>query len=188
MKKLSMEWLSGGLSSAIASAALNPMDVAKTRMQILQGSSAVGKTLRLSEVLGLILKKEGVVGLWRPGLSASMVREMLYSGPRAGFYVPIRNGLKTSFGETDEDGLLIKVLSALTTGTLGSLIANPVDVVKIRLMTDPSLYRSVHSGIREIVQKEGFSGLYKGLVPSTLRGEKLSLLERNVGAQNILEP
>eukprot|EP01033_Poteriospumella_lacustris_P003298 gene3298-2432_t len=177
---LALEWLSGGSSNAIASAVLNPMDVAKTRMQTMS-SSASGphaSQIHLSEVLRSIYRREGIVGVWRPGLSASMAREMLYSGPRAGFYVPIRNHIKSLLGETDyEDHLMVKVLSALATGTLGAVIANPVDVVKIRMMVDPHSYKSMLHGVREISRVEGFGGLYKGLFPSTLRGAFIAVGE-----------
>lgn len=176
---LALEWLSGGSSNAIASAILNPMDVAKTRMQTMS-SSASGphaSQIHLSEVLRSIYRREGIVGVWRPGLSASMAREMLYSGPRAGFYVPIRNHIKSLLGETDyEDHLMVKVLSALATGTLGAVIANPVDVVKIRMMVDPHSYKSMLHGVREISRVEGFGGLYKGLFPSTLRGTQCACI------------
>lgn len=171
---LALEWLSGGSSNAIASAILNPMDVAKTRMQTMPPniSGSRASQIHLSEVLRSIYRTDGMVGVWRPGLSASMAREMLYSGPRAGFYVPIRNHIKSLLGETDyEDHLLVKVLSALATGTLGAVIANPVDVVKIRMMVDPHSYKSMFHGVREISRVEGVGGLYKGLFPSTLRGK-----------------
>lgn len=127
LQKLGLEWLSGGLANALASAILNPMDVAKTRMQVMYNvsSSASTQKLNLRHYISLIYAEGGVIGLWRPGLSASMAREMLYSGPRAGFYVPIRDGLRrlmfnqSSSGQPDaslNDLLVLKVTAALITG------------------------------------------------------------------------
>lgn len=59
-------------------------------------------------------------------------------------------------------------------GTLGAIIANPIDVVKIRMMVNASLYPSIHKAFISIHQEEGIAGLYKGLAPSTLRGLLLS--------------
>jgi len=110
-----LDWLSGGLSNAIASSILNPMDVAKTRMQaeeitsrsrILQNN---GRSLR--DTVRELFKEGGIIGLWRPGLKASICREFLYSGPRAGFYVPVRK-----FFDSDGESLSCKVLAAMTTG------------------------------------------------------------------------
>jgi arginyl-tRNA synthetase len=50
-----------------------------------------------------------------------MTREMLSSGPRAGFYVPARS----FYREHTQGEVAPKVLAALTTGTLGALLANP---------------------------------------------------------------
>ena len=101
-----------------------------------------------------------------------MIREILYSGPRAGFYVPLRDYIKSHMfkAEVEEEPFLAKVAAALCTGTLGAIIANPIDVVKIRLMVDPQKYPSLFSALSSIYVKEGFVGLYKGLAPSTLRG------------------
>jgi hypothetical protein len=63
-----------------------------------------------------------------------------------------------------------KIAAALTTGVFGALLANPIDVVKIRLMKDPTAYINTFSALQTIAKNEGFDGLYKGLLPSTLRG------------------
>lgn len=107
-----LDWLSGGISNAIASSILNPMDVAKTRMQAEEiiYRSATKRSLRAT--FQELFKEGGIIGLWRPGLTASICREFLYSGPRAGFYVPVRN-----FFDSDGESLSCKVLAAMTTGT-----------------------------------------------------------------------
>lgn len=114
-----LDWLSGGISNAIASSILNPMDVAKTRMQAEEiYKSAIlhtdGTTRKrsLRETFQELFKEGGIIGLWRPGLKASICREFLYSGPRAGFYVPVRN-----FFDSDGESLTCKVLAAMTTGS-----------------------------------------------------------------------
>lgn len=114
--RLFLEWMSAGISNGIASAILNPMDVAKTRMQSMQAGNSPGSVSML-RTMKILYQESGILGLWRPGLSASMAREMLYSGPRAGFYVPLRNYFQRSFGEEDlVDPLSCKVAAALSTG------------------------------------------------------------------------
>jgi hypothetical protein len=110
------EWAAGGLANAFASAMLNPVDVTKTRLQALQSQSP--SSLRISTIVLSIYRESGLIGLWKPGLAASMTREMLYSGPRAGFYVPLRNTLQDLLHEekNQNESLLVKLLSALTTG------------------------------------------------------------------------
>lgn len=170
-QQLTKEWLSGGMANAAASAILNPMDVAKVRAQL--------RNISLSAALRSMYSEGGAIGLWSPGLLASCLRELLSSGPRAGFYVPTREFIidvlsssSTSSSARDDvaSSFSVKCLAAMTTGTLGSLIANPIDVVKIRLMANPNAYPSTLSALPQIAAVEGIRGLYKGVLPSTLRG------------------
>lgn len=99
---------------------------------------------------------------------------MLSSGPRAGFYVPVRTYVASKLdnnntNEHENISLATKIVSAMITGTIGSIIANPIDVVKVRLMTNPNAYPSTINGLWNIFNSEGMGGLYKGLLPSTLR-------------------
>jgi hypothetical protein len=168
-QRLILEWMSATIANGFASAVLNPMDVSKTRMQAESVSSSYSRGLITT--LSKLYQQEGLIGLWKPGLNASLARELLYSGPRAGFYVPLRNFCeKEIYGNNAADHPSTKVFAALVTGTLGSFIANPIDVAKIRLMVNPQLYPTLSNAIGSIYETEGWRGLYKGLVPSTLRG------------------
>lgn len=176
-ESLFRQWLAGGLANALTSALLNPLDVAKTRMQ-------TGGSPSLRGNLASMWAGGGLRGLFWPGLSASMTREMLSSGPRAGFYTPARDFFRAALAPrgspsppADGRDAAAKVLAALATGTLGSVIANPVDVVKIRLMRDPQRYASLVGALGEIARSEGAAGLYRGLVPSTLRGACIAVGE-----------
>ena len=64
----------------------------------------------------------------------------------------------------------MKVAAALTTGSLSCILANPIDVVKIRMQRNPAAYSSTLAALPAIIASEGIGGLMKGLVPSTLRG------------------
>lgn len=161
---LLLEFLAGGLSNAITSAFLNPLDVCKTRLQ------TAASPLSLRETLRSLYAEGGLRYIFLPGLEASVMREMVYSGAKAGLYVPLRDYF--SAGHKDSAGA--KVAAALGTGTLGSLAANPIDVVKVRLMTDPQRYPSTLAAFPIILRSEGLAGLYRGLAPSTLRGACVS--------------
>jgi solute carrier family 25, member 34/35 len=100
-----------------------------------------------------------------------MAREMLYSGPRAGFYCTVRDHIVVLFSvQNDSNSLACKIIAGLITGTAGSIIANPVDVIKVRMMADSARYTSASSAFLTVFLTEGLRGLYKGLVASTLRG------------------
>lgn len=92
---------------------------------------------------------------------------MLSSGPRAGLYVPVRDWAIATTA-CNKDSLLIKLSAASACGIVGSVIANPVDVVKVRAMVD-SRSPSLISSLRQVWREESIAGLYRGLFPSTLR-------------------
>lgn len=164
------EVLAGGGSTAIVSAILNPMDVIKTRRQL----------YRFREVSAVSIGKElyaegGVMALWRPGLTATVAREMVYSGSAKGLYPMVRAQLA---GEL-EPTLGLRVAAASITGFLGSIGANAMDVVKIRQFEQPSRYGgSLVAALRSIVLEEGFSALFlRGCSASAPRGAAIAVGE-----------
>lgn len=66
--------------------------------------------------------------------------------------------------------IFVYLIDEFDTGTTGALIANPVDVIKIRMMVNTGRYTSLVNGFTSIIKDEGAGALYNGLVPSTLRG------------------
>jgi hypothetical protein len=172
------QWLSAGLANAATSALLHPLDVAKTRLQTLP--PAGGASLRT--VFREMHRAGGLAGCFLPGLSASMAREMLSSGVRAGFYTPLRDWLRSARAGAEEangdfDDVDVKITAALGCGALGALLANPVDVVKVRLMLRPDAYPSARAALPAILRAEGARGLLKGLAPSTLRAAMIAVGE-----------
>lgn len=105
---------SGGLANALTSAFLNPMDVAKTRMQAetLKSDQVMNRS-NLVRTFRNLYVSDGIIGLWKPGLKASMVREIVNSGTRAGLYLPVRDYYKLALGE---DSFMCKIAAGLTTG------------------------------------------------------------------------
>jgi len=173
---LIFEFLAGGLANAITSGLLQPLDIAKTRMQTAPRTSSGAAPPSLLATLRSMHARGGLGGLFLPGLAASAAREMLYSGVKAGLYVPLRDAFLSRLPPGGGGGgdSAARVAAALSTGVLGSLLANPIDVVKIRLMRDPSAYRSTLSALPALARAEGAAGLYRGLLPSTLRGAAVS--------------
>ena len=162
MTELWRHWLAAGAANALVSAVLTPLDIAKTRMQVRGGSLLA--TLRAQSGGGLR-------GLFLPGLAPSVLRELVYSGPRVGFYAPVRDYLVSSTGS---DGAAVRVGAALATGSAACFAANPVDVLKIRAMAAP-FPLPLAAAFRAVAREEGAAGFFKGLAPSTLRGAAITV-------------
>lgn len=168
-----------GVSNASAALITNPVDVAKVRLQMDgQGAVTTARTRRyrgMFHAQGRIIQEEGVAGLYR-GLSASLVREMSYSGIRLGLYEPTKQAL----GATDpmSTPLYLKVAAGAITGATGSVFANPFDLVKVRMQALPENrppYSSMFAAMSEIrLEGNGVRGLWRGAGPTVQRATLLT--------------
>ncbi|CDO77620.1 hypothetical protein BN946_scf184946.g13 [Trametes cinnabarina] len=136
-------------------------------------------------------RKEGVLSLMG-GLSASMVRELVYSGIRMGTYEYFKDKLHAiSKGALSREGLLLKIGAASIAATIGSALANPADLVKVRMQAyypDGSPYRNMRHAFASIYREGatlaasrgasvlagGLGALYRGVEATTIRGIVLS--------------
>jgi len=57
---------------------------------------------------------------------------MVFASLRIGLYEPVRN-LFSSGKKAEDISILTKIAAGITTGAFGMLVANPTDVIKIRL-------------------------------------------------------
>ena len=169
---VALDMACGGLSTAAVSALLNPSDVIKTRRQIvgLSGESPLAMARAVAAA-------DGVLGLWRPGLEATVLREILYSGCTKGLYPYARDAVS---GGRDCATLVDRALAASLTGFGGSLCANAVDVVKIKQFERPAAYpRGVLAAMRTIAADEGLVRglLVRGVSASAPRGAAIAIGE-----------
>jgi solute carrier family 25 uncoupling protein 8/9 len=57
----------------------------------------------------------------------------VFAGLRIGLYVPVRTMIAGELKPGENPTLATKIMAGLATGTIGISIANPTDVVKVRL-------------------------------------------------------
>lgn len=109
-------------------------------------------------------------------LLPSMMREGSYSTIRLGAYEP----LKFKLGATDiaHTPLWKKIVAGAMSGTIGSAIATPTDLVKVRFQAlgpgKKSEYRHTFHAFWKIAQKEGVRGLWTGVGPTVQRAAILT--------------
>eukprot|EP01120_Amphizonella_sp_Union-15-10_P002725 TRINITY_DN13026_c0_g1_i1.p1 TRINITY_DN13026_c0_g1~~TRINITY_DN13026_c0_g1_i1.p1 ORF type:complete len:301 (-),score=50.34 TRINITY_DN13026_c0_g1_i1:69-971(-) len=175
------KFLLGGLSCMVASVITNPIDVLKVRLQ-LQGELL--KKIQPVEYKGVlkmttnIVKEEGIRGLYK-GISASLLREGSYSTIRMGGYDVMKDVLKCT--DPNHTPLWKKLLAGGTSGMVGAAIANPTDLIKVRMQSEGKLaqgqnprYNSLTHAFHHIYKNEGLAGLYKGVSPTAQRAALLT--------------
>ncbi|XP_032535321.1 kidney mitochondrial carrier protein 1 isoform X3 [Chiroxiphia lanceolata] len=107
-----------------------------------------------------ICREEGLKALYS-GIAPAMLRQASYGTIKIGTY----QSLKRMFVERPEDEtLMINVLCGILSGVISSSIANPTDVLKIRMQAQGSVIQGGMMGnFIQIYQKEGTKGLWKGV-------------------------
>ncbi|KAG0051968.1 hypothetical protein BGZ83_003106 [Gryganskiella cystojenkinii] len=139
-------------------------------------SGATPATLRLLPLLRQIMRTEGP-RVFMAGLAPAVLRESVYSTIRLGSY-DFFKGIYSGMGSKglrggEETSTTVKLLSGLTSGLLGSTIANPTDLIKVRMQaywpTGEPRYKSIRDACRSIYVEEGIPGLYRGVIPTAAR-------------------
>ncbi|KAF5252850.1 hypothetical protein FANTH_2174 [Fusarium anthophilum] len=117
----------------------------------------------------IIISDEGVSGLYS-GLTASVVRQLTYSGIRFGIY----EELKSKSGPAPSSQFLLT--TAWCSGFAGGLAGNFADVLNVRMQHDGSLpshqrhnYRHVGDGILRMAREEGIGAYMRGWLPNCTR-------------------
>ncbi|GKB03648.1 mitochondrial uncoupling protein 1 [Tanacetum coccineum] len=133
---------SSAFAACFAEICTIPLDTAKVRLQ-LQKKGIAGDGMVLPKyrgmlgTVGTIAKEEGLASLWK-GIVPGLHRQCLYGGLRIGLYEPIKN-LYVGDNFVGDVPLTTKILAGLTTGALAITVANPTDLVKVRLQAEGKL-------------------------------------------------
>lgn len=195
-----MKILLGGIANTIACSITHPIDTVKVRLQLqslapppvftaangVAGTASVLPTRYLGFRHGLlaILREEGFVNGWYKGVQASLIREASYSSLRFGLYDVVKEVYEDkvfpnsapSIGGTTP--LYIKLLAGATSGAVGSALASPMDLVKVRMQSDRTGERYGNRFLfacKDIYQHDGLiKGFYRGVGPTTFRAMALT--------------
>lgn len=169
-------FVAGGLGEMFAVCFSHPMDVLKVRLQ-LTGECKVGRSsltprdfIDAGRRLAVV---EGVrTGLYS-GISASLMRQAVFSSTRQGLF-----GTFERLWRGDSDGVSLpgRLTCAISAGIVGAVLANPTDVVLIRMQADGHWpaeqrrnYKHGFDGLRRIVTDESIPSLYRGTAPTVMR-------------------
>ena len=120
-----------------------------------------------------IARREGLSALYS-GLVPGLQRQMAFSAIRIGLYDTVKVRYMEVLGVRDTDMvemLGVRVMAGVSTGVLAILLAQPTDVVKIRLQAGGRARYpgGVMEAYTTILAREGLLGLYRGMGPNIAR-------------------
>lgn len=129
---------------------IHPIDVVKTRLQVSGGS--------IGGVISGAMSKEGPLAFYK-GINAAWLREASYTSLRLGLYEPI----KVLMGAQHKDAHFLKKFAAgCAAGAIGSLVGNPFDVLKTRMMASTGETGFMQEATA-LLKQQGVAGFYRGI-------------------------
>ncbi|XP_017858314.1 PREDICTED: mitochondrial uncoupling protein 4 [Drosophila arizonae] len=169
-------FMCGSAAGCIAQALANPFDIAKVRMQMEGRRKLLGlapRSTSFPNVLQTVYRKSGIIGMWR-GVGPSCMRACLMTAGDVGAYDLCKRNLKKHLGM--REGFALRLASSMVAGLVASVLSNPADVIKSRMMNQPTddkgkglYYKNSLDCVLKLIREEGVMNLYKGLIPCWLR-------------------
>jgi len=167
-----LNFLLGGISGSTATLAIQPIDMVKVRIQLLSEQGM--KNLSPITIAKDIISKDGFWSLYR-GLDSAIVRQLFYGTTRLGLFYSFLDYYKHK-NNGKEVTLAQKSISSFCAGGIAAMIANPADLILIRMQADGTLpleqrrnYKNVFDGFRRIKNEEGILRLWRGVFPTIQR-------------------
>lgn len=136
-----------GISCAIAQTCVHPIETT----MVLQQLTKQGSKIRPFPVVMVQLAQREGIGGWYRGITASILRELIYSSLRFGLYEPIRDQYATAI---DKDSTAQRIMSRMaagcTAGGVAAFIACPTEVLKVRAQASSTIPSPFFKLIREV--------------------------------------
>jgi solute carrier family 25 (adenine nucleotide translocator) protein 4/5/6/31 len=164
---------SGGLAGGIANTICYPFDFARTRLASDVGTGK--KTFNgLGDCIMKTVRSQGITGLYR-GWSITVAGAFVYRAGQLGTFAQIMsmNPYKEDKGIT---GMIAAFVAAQVARNAVMPFNYPFDTVRRRVMLEsekpPSerVYKGSLDCAKQVLQKEGLKGMYKGMIPELARG------------------
>lgn len=176
----------GGIASIIAEFGTFPIDTAKTRLQV-QGQRIDTKFSQLKykgmfDCFITISREEGVKSLYS-GIWPAVLRQSTYGTIKFGTYYTLKKYAEEHDllvdKATGQEKVWGNILCAVIAGAISSAIANPTDVLKVRMQVagKGASQLGIAGSFKEIYRNEGIRGLWRGVGPTAQRAAVIAAVE-----------
>lgn len=161
-------FMAGSLAGATAQTAIYPMEVLKTRLTLRK----TGQYSSMSDCAKKILKNEGVKAFYK-GYIPNLLGIIPYAGIDLAVYESLKNTWLSYHKDTTNPGVLVLLGCGTISSTCGQLASYPLALVRTRMQAQASLdasdQPSMNALMKKIVAKDGFFGLYRGILPNFMK-------------------
>jgi solute carrier family 25 (adenine nucleotide translocator) protein 4/5/6/31 len=178
-KGFGIKLLSGGLAGAIANTICYPFDFARTRL-----ASDLGKGKPqfngIMDCIVTTIKNQGLTGLYT-GWSVTVAGAFVYRAGQLGCFKQIQD-LNPYAKDRGTLGAVSSFVAVTAARTVVMPFNYPFDTVRRRMMlqsekpVEQRQYKGSFDCFNQVMAKEGFAGMYKGMIPELFRGVGGSLV------------
>eukprot|EP01031_Cornospumella_fuschlensis_P031735 gene31735-38356_t len=169
--------MAGVMGGLISTVALYPLELIKTRMQVMHEADKAYLSMR--HAARKVFVNEGIYGLYRGVVPAAVAASGSWGGYFYFYELSKQRKLlhKSTYQNSHQSSLdtVDHLLSGVEAGVAMVFLFNPVWVVKTRLALQGAethitgkKYKGLSDALRLIYREEGLAGLYTGLVPALL--------------------
>jgi solute carrier family 25 (adenine nucleotide translocator) protein 4/5/6/31 len=170
---------SGGLAGAAANTICYPFDFARTRLAS-DLNKGGGKFKGIWDCIATTVRQQGITGLYT-GWSVTVAGAFVYRAGQLGMFKQIQD---LNPYAKDKGALgAVSSFCAVTIARSAVMPFNyPFDTVRRRMMLESEkpvaqrIYKGSIDCFRQVMAKEGFKGMYKGMIPELFRGVGGSLV------------
>ncbi|KAM9823608.1 mitochondrial adenyl nucleotide antiporter SLC25A24-like [Neosynchiropus ocellatus] len=162
-------FLAGSLAGATAQTAIYPMEVLKTRLTLRK----TGQYSGMADCAKKILKKEGVKAFYK-GYVPNILGIIPYAGIDLAVYESLKNVWLSRYAKDSANpGILVLLGCGTISSTCGQLASYPLALIRTRMQAQASLEGSEQLAmgqmLKKILKKDGFFGLYRGILPNFMK-------------------
>jgi len=153
--------VSGGLGQFIAS----PTDFVKVQMQVEGLRVIMGQDRHYRNTYDCartLLRKYGFFGMWSGCVPNVQRGALIQIGDLCAYDTVKQSILKYT---SMEDTWRLHGVSSTIAGLVSTIMCNPCDVVKTRMMNNPTEFKGTMHCFGSIIRNEGFMTLYQGFFP-----------------------
>ncbi|XP_015586027.1 calcium-binding mitochondrial carrier protein SCaMC-2 isoform X3 [Cephus cinctus] len=160
-------FVAGSIAGGISQSVIYPLEVLKTRL-------ALRKTGEYSGVLDAakkIYSQGGIKSFYR-GYVPNLIGILPYAGIDLAVYETLKNNYLRTHEKNEQPAFWVLLLCGTASSTAGQVCSYPLALVRTRLQAQvtPSKGPTSMVGVfKDIIHREGFRGLYRGLTPNFLK-------------------
>ncbi|XP_012286684.1 calcium-binding mitochondrial carrier protein SCaMC-2 isoform X1 [Orussus abietinus] len=160
-------FLAGSLAGGISQSAIYPLEVLKTRLALRKTGEFAG----ILDAAKKIYRQAGFKTFYR-GYVPNLIGILPYAGIDLAVYETLKNSYLRTHGKNEQPAFWLLLLCGTASSTAGQVCSYPLALVRTRLQAQisPTRHPNTMVGVfQDIVHREGFRGLYRGLTPNFLK-------------------